>query len=226
MNEKQQEKELKFGDWGVIDGPLMRDVLDQYLLNPDFSNKVLEIQRIKSIITRPRIRAFIGQKIKMTDYRAYNEDSIKSLEKLYKMVKRYRPDDEIEVFTNSIAAFCVWEDGPRISPLVRQDFIDHDECFYKTRIFTDMFGTSILSEDEKKDLKLPKINLDLSLWLHINDKGQFEIPALKTSLEPKFRVRAMDFETWKEITKDYISRGCVCPEYVEKDDITLNQINV
>lgn len=225
MNEKQQEKELKLGDWGVVDGSLMREVLDNYLLNPDFSDKVLEIQRLRSITQKPRIRAFIGQGLKMKDYPSWNDHQMKSLRKLQDMAKAVNANMDVPDFTESIASLCIWEDGPRITPIVREDSLE-EENFLTSRIFRDIFGLSILSEDEKKDLKPLKINLELSLWLHINDEGKYELPALKTKLEPKFRIRGMDFEVWKEITADYIKKGCVCPDYVEKDDIDLKQITL
>ena len=224
MNEKQIEKEQKLGEWGVIDGPLMREVLDNYLVNPDFSEKVLEIQRLKSIVTKPRIRAFIGQKIKMKDYPAWNGPQIKTLNNMREHAISMNVD--IPDLTDSISALCIWEEGPRITPLVRLDNFD-GESYMTSEMFRCIFGTSIMNESEIQELKPKfKYNLDISLWLHLNDKGKFVLPKVKTDLEPKFRIRSINFEDWKEITADYISRGCVCPEYVERDDISLKQVEL
>ena len=227
MEEKQRrKKEKNLGKWGIVDGSLMREVLDNYLLNPDFSEKVLEIQRLRSITQRPRIRAFIGQGIKMKDYPTWNLTQMDSLRRLRDTVKNMRGGaDDIPDFTNSVSALCIWEDGPRITPLLREDNVG-EVGFLTEPIYQDIFGESILLESEKKDLKPKEVNLELSLWLHINNKGKYLLPLLKTPIEPKFRIRAMNLSTWRDITADYIKHGCVCPDYVEKDDIPLSQIEL
>lgn len=220
---KLENKELNLGEWGIVDGPMMRDILDCFILRSEFEDKVLELQRIQSLFTSPGIRFFIGQKIKMTDYREWNSEELKKLELLNDMAKMANVNEEERRidFVDSVCAMCMWEAGPRITPLLCKGFSGQ---YVTNKMFHDIFGKSILREGEKyrksSEEERKDGNSTLGLWLHETDEGKYELPTLRGSkYEPKFRIRIMDFKVWKTITDEYIKMGCVCPDYIMKDDI-------
>lgn len=221
-----KEKTL-ISPWCNIDGDLMRTTLDNYLLNPVFSDKVLEILRIRSVAFEPRIRIFIGQSIKMSDYPEYNVVQIQSLINLRNnIINSGVPESDVPDFVESVSSICFWEGGPRVTPLVTKE---QDSNFYTTlATIIDTFGNSILTKEEierNNDKKRNKLPLELSFWLHVNSEGKYLLPSLDPKLTPLFRVRSIDIDTWKKATEEYIKTGN-CPEYISKDDVKLSEINM
>lgn len=228
-----ENNNYNLGKWGIIDGPLMREVLENFFKNPDYKDKVLEIQRVRSIVSRPKIRAFIGQRFKMTDYMEFNMatfDALKKLGTAAKMIMKDVPD-----FTEADCSLCTWEDGPKIVPIYvnnlgmwAQEKIDGKGF---AQLMLDVFGETVLEEKELEEAKhtrlilypKPKKNLGVELWMHETEPGKYRVPGESTE-DRVFRVRIMDYDTWKSLTDEYIRSGFRFPEALTQDDIKREDI--
>lgn len=208
--------------WSNVDGKMMREILDNYLMNPEFSNKILEILRLRSIVFEPRIRVFLGQGIRMRDYPEYNLPQIQSLNNLREnLLKAGIPKEDVPDFVESVSSICFWEGGPRVTPLVKKEI---DLEYATLTSISDTFGDSILYPEELKIKKERRLPLHLSFWMHIDEKrGKYVLPSL-TREKPIFRIRSIELEAWRKITEEYISLGNVCPDYISEDDIKLSDI--
>lgn len=239
-------KTYDLGRWGIVDGPLLREIMDMYLLDPRLENKVLEVQNLLSLRDNPEnhVRVFFGRGINIKDADEDQLDWLVGLKKrlTIKMNLLGLDTKEIPDLVDFDFAMCMWERGSKITPIQPQSIGDSKNSlsFKNSAVCLYGLGDTFLTseeiaenfpESELKDRKsLAKIHM--AFWFYIDKDGKYVLPAfnereaIMDGLVPKFRIRSMELDTWREMTKDYKDNGNVCPEFVRKDDIKPTDMNL
>lgn len=219
--------------WSLVDGEMMREIFEAYKNEPSLSKEVLEIQLLDQLALRPtNIRVFISSGFSIeNDYPEYN----KLIREAIAVIKT-----QIPTLSDTRPIMCMWEDGPRLSPmpsdlnggpatvtnmtLFGRSFFTEEEIVDILEVSKNISGTLKKSIAEFKNTKMKfwmypiKQNNGTYVYVSPSSKG---VPA---NVQPMYRIRSLNLEEWRTYTDRYIKNDYIAPEEITKEDISVNDI--
>lgn len=194
-------------NWNEVSQPMFKEIFDTFW-DGKHPNKILEVQNLTGIYSKfPSLRVFFGERINILDWKEYNKDS-------YNIIKTVA--DLKEVQKESKLSMCITESGPKITPLGAAP--EHYDIIMKT-----CFGFPGDSHNLYSSIK------PMSAWFTKSLDGNYccdlDADPKVTPEEMFLRIRAIDFDDWKQEIDLYNSTGHFSKE-LTKEDISREYISV